>query len=100
MPLADTSLRFTLLAALLTMMFLAHTVTVKEQLFVPAKFVAVHVTMVAPMLNGLPDDGTQVTTGAGFPVAVGFAQVTAIVPAPLAIFAVMLPGHVRVGAIP
>jgi hypothetical protein len=50
-------------------------VTVNVQLELPQLFVAVHVTIVAPVAKVEPDAGEQLTVGAGVPVADGVANV-------------------------
>ena len=50
-------------------------VTVNEQLDEPQVLVAVHVTVVAPVIKLDPDAGEQVTVAAGDPLDVGFVQV-------------------------
>ena len=49
-------------------------VTVNEQLEVPHKFEAVHVTVVVPVVKVDPDAGTQVTVADGLPLEVGLVQ--------------------------
>jgi hypothetical protein len=50
-------------------------VTVNVQLELPQLFVAVQVTIVAPVANVVPDAGEQLTVGAGVPVADGVVNV-------------------------
>ena len=47
------------------------TVTLNVHVDEPHELVAVHVTVVVPDANVLPDAGTQVTTGVGVPDADG-----------------------------
>ena len=49
--------------------------TVNEHDELPQVLVAVHVTVVLPAANVLPDAGLQVTVAAGSPVAVGVLKV-------------------------
>jgi hypothetical protein len=49
----------------------SRTVTVNEQVAVPATLEAVQVTTVAPSGKRLPGGGLQVTIGVGFPLALG-----------------------------
>src|SRR5881396_3808522 len=79
------------------------TVTLKEQLAVPATFEAVHVTAFVPMGNEYGEEITveailNVTVGVGLPVAVGArARVRAHVPGK--VFVVMFDGQVMVGGV-
>ena len=50
-------------------------VTVNEQLDVPHELTAVHVTIVCPVTNVEPEEGTHVTVAGGIPVAVGSVHV-------------------------
>ena len=47
------------------------TVTENEQEELPQLLLAVHITVVVPVVNVEPDAGVHVTVGAGEPVAVG-----------------------------
>ena len=63
------------------------TVTLNVHVELPHEFVAVHVTVVVPAGNVLPDAGEQFTAGAGVPVADGVAYVTT------GFVVVISPGH-------
>ena len=80
-------------SVLVTVMFGAQTVTVNVQSFVPARLVAVQVTVVTPTANVVPEGGAQRMSGAGVPVAVGSGQVTATMLVALATLVMTLPGH-------
>ena len=54
---------------------LSFIVTVNEQLDVPQRLEAVHVTVVVPVANVEPDAGEQITVAAGLPLEVGSVQV-------------------------
>ena len=60
-----------MLAALTGFVEVVLTITLKEQLDVPHAFTAVHVTVVDPTGNVLPDAGLHITEGAGVPVTAG-----------------------------
>jgi hypothetical protein len=66
----------------------------------PAESVTVHVTVVVPSGNVLPEGGTHTSTGAGSHVSetAGSAKVTTAPPPPVH-SAVTSPGHVIVGAV-
>lgn len=69
------------------------TVTVNEQLDEPPVLLAVHVTVVVPLLKVLPDAGVHVTVGTGQPDAVGVVKFTTAVHTLLSVFVVMFAGH-------
>jgi hypothetical protein len=50
-------------------------VTLNEQLELPHEFVAVHVTVVVPVGNALPEEGEHITSADGVPVEVGSVHV-------------------------
>ena len=54
---------------------LSFIVTVNEQLDVPQRLEAVHVTVVVPVEKFDPDAGEQSTVAAGLPLEVGSVQV-------------------------
>jgi hypothetical protein len=79
------------------------TVTVKEQFVTPAAFAAVQSTLVVPTRNGCGEVMfvsfvTQMTTGAGVPVA-GTLNATKREHSPGALFVVMFAGHWIVGGV-
>jgi len=70
---------------------------VKEQLADPQLFTAEQLTVVVPTAKVLPDTGVQVTDGE-VPVVVG-AKLTLWPQVPVALFVMMLAGHVIVGGV-
>ena len=74
--LRQTSPLTALLVALVAAVEGVLTVTLNEHEELLQAFVAVHVTIVVPALNVLPEAGEQTTVGAGSPVDVGVANVT------------------------
>jgi len=74
------------------------TVTVNEQLAVPALLEAVQRTEVVPTGNAVPEAGVETTVGAGVPVAVT-ANVTLDEHSPGELLTVMLAGQVIVGSV-